>query len=77
MLREPLRSATRTAERVRLKIESLRVSIGRKPLQVTASIGVAEIGEPGAQLTGEGLVMVAEKRLRRAKLLGKNRVVSD
>jgi diguanylate cyclase (GGDEF)-like protein len=77
ILREPLRTATRTAERLRMSIESARVSHAKKPLSVTASVGVAEVGEPGAQLTGEGLVKVAEKRLHRAKLLGKNRVAAE
>jgi two-component system, cell cycle response regulator len=77
VLREPLRTAARTAERLRMRIESARITQSKKTLSVTASIGVAEIGEPGAQLTGEGLVKVAEKRLHRAKLLGKNRVASE
>jgi hypothetical protein len=49
-----------------MKIETLRVPVGGKWVQVTASIGVAEVGEPGALLSGEGLVHVAEKRVRRA-----------
>jgi two-component system, cell cycle response regulator len=77
ILREPLRTAARTAERLRMRIESARVSHTKKPISVTASVGVAEIGEPGAQLTAEGLVKVAEKRLHRAKLLGKNRVAAE
>jgi PleD family two-component response regulator len=60
-----------------MSIESARVSHAKKPLSVTASVGVAEVGEPGAPLTGEGLVKVAEKRLHRAKLLGKNRVAAE
>jgi diguanylate cyclase (GGDEF)-like protein len=77
VLREPLRTATRTAERLRMRIESARITHAKKPVPFTASVGVAEIGEPGAQLTAEGLVKVAEKRLHRAKLLGKNRVAAE
>ena len=77
LIREPLAAATRTAERIRSRVESSRVSVNRKHVQITASIGVAEIGEPGAQLTGEGLVAVAEKRLHRAKLMGKNQVCAE
>ena len=77
ILREPLRTAARTAERLRMRIENARFAFAKKGASVTASIGVAEIGEPGAQLTAEGLVTVAEKRLHRAKLLGKNRVAAE
>lgn len=77
ILREPLRTAARTAERLRMRIENARLTFAKKGIAVTASIGVAEIGEPGAQLTAEGLVTVAEKRLHRAKLLGKNRVAAE
>jgi two-component system, cell cycle response regulator len=77
LLREPLASATRTGERLRLRLEHLRVQVGRKTIQVTGSIGAVEVGEPGAQLTGEGLLRVAERRLHRAKLLGGNRVAAE
>jgi diguanylate cyclase (GGDEF)-like protein len=77
VLREPVRSAARTAERLRMRIEAARITGAKKPVSVTVSIGVAEIGEPGAQLSSEGLVAVAEKRLHRAKLLGKNRVCAE
>jgi two-component system, cell cycle response regulator len=77
LLREPLASASRTAERLRLRLEHLRVQVGRKPVQITASIGAVEVGEPGAQLSAEGLLRVAERRLHRAKLLGHNRVTSE
>jgi two-component system, cell cycle response regulator len=77
LLREPLASAARTAERLRLRIEHLRITSGRRPVSLSASIGVVEVGEPGAQLTAEGLLRVAEKRLHRAKLLGRNRVATE
>lgn len=77
LVREPLTTAARTAERLRLRVENLRLAFGKKTLQITTSIGVAEAGEPGAQLTGEGILRVAEKRLHRAKLLGKNRVATE
>ena len=77
LVREPLRSATQSAERLRKCIESMRVTVGRKTVTITASVGVAEAGEPGAQLTGEGLTRVAERRLTRAKALGKNRVCAE
>jgi diguanylate cyclase (GGDEF)-like protein len=77
LVRDPLGSAARAAERLRTRIEALRVTVGKKTVRVTASIGVVEVGEPGAQLTREGLVRVAEKRLNRAKLLGRNRVCID
>jgi two-component system, cell cycle response regulator len=77
LIREPLESAGRTADRLRSRIEHLRITSGRKPVALSASIGVVEVGEPGAQLTAEGLLRVAEKRLHRAKLLGRNRVATE
>lgn len=76
LVREPMASAARTAERLRLRIENLRIP-GKKAIQVTATMSVAEAGEPGAQLTGEGILRVAENRLHRAKLFGKNRVATE
>jgi diguanylate cyclase (GGDEF)-like protein len=74
LVRESIDDAVRIAERIRSIVENVRTNVGRRTLQITGSIGVAQLGERGAQLTGQGLMRVAEKRMRRAKDLGKNRV---
>jgi len=77
LVREPLDRATRLAERLRSAVESIRIPVGKKTLELTVSIGVAEVGERGAQLTTDGLVRVADKRLQRSKSLGRNRITSQ
>lgn len=76
LVREPLDGATRLAERLRAAIEELRIQAGRATIRVTVTVAVAEIGERGAQVSTEGLLRVAEKRLARAKLLGTNRIAT-
>jgi diguanylate cyclase (GGDEF)-like protein len=66
MVRESAAGAARLGERLRTRIAATRVHCAKKPVQVTASLGIAEIGDPGAQLTGDGLLRVAEKRFWRA-----------
>jgi diguanylate cyclase (GGDEF)-like protein len=69
--------ACRLAERIRLRIQALRVTSGARAHQVTVSIGVAELGECREGAGGEEVLALADRRLRRAKLLGRNRVCSD
>lgn len=77
LVREKGERAARLAERLRAQIATHRVWIGTKHINITVSIGVAEVGERGAQLSGEGLVRVALKRLERARGLGRNRVCAE
>lgn len=76
LVRESVDGASRLAERLRTAVREVRIPIGRRTLEATASVGVAEIGDRGAQLTSEGLLRVADARLRRAKSLGGNRVAN-
>lgn len=63
-----------TAERVRVAVESLEVEVDGYPVNCTISVGAATLGE-GAD-SAEGLVNLADKRLYRAKDLGRNRTES-
>jgi diguanylate cyclase (GGDEF)-like protein len=63
----------RFAERLRARIEALRVPCGGGALGVTVSVGVAAIDEC-ADGSGDDLIGMADRRLYRAKLLGRNRV---
>ena len=59
------------AERVRRAIEQLEVDVHGESVQCTISVGVSTFGE-GAE-NAEALVNLADKRLYRAKSLGRNR----
>ncbi|HUX68568.1 MAG TPA: GGDEF domain-containing protein [Terriglobales bacterium] len=69
----PERDAERAleiAERLRLRLESLRVSFEGQPLRITASLGVAALADPG-----EGwheLLRRADRALYEAKRAGRN-----
>jgi two-component system cell cycle response regulator len=68
-------STHRLAERIRQKVEALRVSIvGGTAVTPTISIGVAQLSDPLAGDTGDSLSALADRQLYRAKLLGRNRV---
>ncbi len=66
-----LESAQGLAERIRAKVEGMKVSGG--PSQVTVSVGVAELK---AKESAEGLLSRADQALYRAKELGRNRVTT-
>jgi diguanylate cyclase (GGDEF)-like protein len=69
--------ASRLAERIRQRIEALRVTVGTHAIEVTVSIGVGELAECRKGASGEEVIALAERRQRRAKLLGRNRVCSE
>jgi diguanylate cyclase (GGDEF)-like protein len=62
------------AERIRERIEALRVSFAEKTLSVTASIGVAEAAELGPTAGALDVLARADRRLYEAKRNGRNRV---
>jgi diguanylate cyclase (GGDEF)-like protein len=61
------------AERIRQRIEELRVHIGGDTVGVSASFGIASFPESGADDSAE-LIRLADTALYRAKKTGKNRV---
>jgi diguanylate cyclase (GGDEF)-like protein len=74
IVRSDAKAASLLAERIRARIEALTVHVGGRALRVTVSIGVAsldciEAGEGSAALVG-----CADRRLYRAKQLGRNGV---
>jgi two-component system cell cycle response regulator len=64
------------AERLRTKVEAMRVAADDTALSVTISVGVARLTEMPADAGGRELVAKADERLYRAKGLGKNRVIA-
>jgi diguanylate cyclase (GGDEF)-like protein len=64
--------ASRRAEVIRKKIESIRIPRGKKLLKVTVSIGVATY--PISGKAAEEIVIKADKALYRSKRSGRNRV---
>jgi diguanylate cyclase (GGDEF)-like protein len=73
---ESIADAKRFAERIRARIEAATIPFEGRSLRVTVSIGVAELAECTTADDGEALVALADRRLYRAKLLGRNRVAS-
>lgn len=71
----PVAAATIAAERIRASIGSARVEVGAEVLSVTASAGVASLSCCLEERTKAALVRIADDRLYRAKMLGRNRVV--
>ena len=70
-----LSRAHAAAERIREKIEGMRVDAEGQPVQITVSLGVAEIREPGSS-TVDAVIKEADERLYRAKNDGRNRTVA-
>jgi two-component system cell cycle response regulator len=68
-------AAVVVAERLRSAIAQARVEHGGKILSVTASAGVASLSCCGEQKTRDALIRIADERLYKAKLQGRNRVV--
>ncbi len=61
------------AERVRERVEALRVPGPEGPVSVTVSLGVAALRGPGCRALGQALVGAADAALYRAKDGGRNR----
>jgi two-component system cell cycle response regulator len=70
-----LQGAGELAEAVRVGVERHRFEYEGREIDVTVSVGVAELGAEVAD--ADALIDVAAGRLRRAKQLGRNRVVSS
>jgi diguanylate cyclase (GGDEF)-like protein len=66
----PLKAATKVAERVRQRVEQIRLSDLR--IRITASLGLASF--PLHALSAEDLVVIADAALYQAKDSGRNRV---
>lgn len=67
-------TAVRIAERCRLNIEAIRISVNDQPVPVTSSFGVTTL--PGGEhATGDLLTHSADLGLYRAKSEGRNRVI--
>jgi len=75
--RAPRTSAAILAERMRVAIEKLPVSMEAGPLYVTASFGVAELSEIAPDAAGDTLIALADQRLYRAKAQGRNCVCAS
>jgi diguanylate cyclase (GGDEF)-like protein len=61
-------------ERIRVRIQQARVPYRDFVLNITVSIGIAELAECAIDATPEEFVRVADARLYRAKQQGRNRV---
>ncbi len=68
----PEEVAIRVAERIRQQVATEEIILGETAVNVTISIGVA-FYEPG--MSAEDLLATADRRLYRAKNLGRNKVV--
>src|SRR5262249_20797753 len=73
----PHKDAVRLAERTRKEVESLNIAARELSLKITTSIGVASMAELGPDSGGTELVALADSRLYRAKMGGRNRVESQ
>jgi two-component system cell cycle response regulator len=73
-----LRDAGRLAERVRSTIERLQIAPHEGySIAVTVSIGIAALSELSPEAGPNDLIALADGRLYRAKLAGRNRVCSE
>lgn len=70
-----LEAAAAIAERLRRRIEAIKLSFGSERVRFTVSIGVAEV-RPGDASIEAGLLR-ADRALYEAKAIGRNRVVAD
>ncbi|MFP4331334.1 MAG: diguanylate cyclase [Spirochaetaceae bacterium] len=77
LLEEEKKGALVLLERIRKRLEGSGVAAGDGEITVTVSIGVAELEEIGEESGLEDLISLADRRLYRAKELGKNRVCAD
>jgi two-component system, cell cycle response regulator len=68
-------TATRIAERTRLAVAQSKVDCAGSWVSVTASAGVASLACCGDRRDRETLLRMADERLYKAKLAGRNRVV--
>jgi two-component system, cell cycle response regulator len=68
-------NAAMFAERIRRSVEQLVIPLGDLRLRASLSIGVASLSECG-ESSVEGLLQLADERLYKAKLSGRNRVAS-
>jgi two-component system, cell cycle response regulator len=73
----PRGDAAIVAERLRSRVQSLRITVGTKIVGVTVSIGIAELSECHGTASGDDLLALAARRVHRAKLLGRNRVCAE
>jgi diguanylate cyclase (GGDEF)-like protein len=64
------------AERLRMKIEQLHITVDGKRIEVTMSFGVATTRGRGCATTSRQLVSRADKALYKAKHAGRNQVVA-
>jgi two-component system cell cycle response regulator len=71
----PMEGVAQLAERARAALEALVVPFGKETIRVTASGGVATLGECDEH-TVAALLALADARLYQAKTGGRNRVVS-
>jgi diguanylate cyclase (GGDEF)-like protein len=62
------------AERIRAAVKGLRLPVGERTIRVTLSGGVAELNECGTVDSEQDLVGIADRRLYRAKALGRDQV---
>ncbi len=69
--------AAELAERLRSAIESTTITFEATAIRVTASSGVAAVGDGGASHDRASLLGAADARLYRAKTSGRNRVVAS
>lgn len=70
-----LTGALQLAERIRARIEALRIPAGDQEIQVTISIGLSHVPRSRAKTTGE-FIEEADAALYTAKNTGRNRVVA-
>jgi diguanylate cyclase (GGDEF)-like protein len=71
----PAARAVLLADRTRVAIMQAKIEYNGEVLSVTASAGVASLACCGKEKTRESLLRIADERLYRAKLAGRNRVV--
>ena len=69
-----LKTALRRAEQIRKQAEDIRISIGKKQLKVTLSLGVATYPKHGKG--AEEIVVKADKAMYKAKRAGRNCVAA-
>ena len=65
----------RAAERIRAKIEAMRVSTDGDPIRITVSLGITELRE-NSHPSAESAIKEADVRLYQAKNAGRNRTVA-